>query len=49
MPGAGLRVRCSIFWCARWDADCVRDDLRDYVIEHLGAAGAVLVVERPAT
>ena len=30
---------------ARWDADGVRDDLRDYVIEHLGDAGAVLVVD----
>ncbi|MGH3258318.1 MAG: IS701 family transposase, partial [Streptosporangiaceae bacterium] len=30
---------------ARWDADAVRDDLRGYVIEHLGAAGAVLVVD----
>jgi SRSO17 transposase len=30
---------------ARWDADAVRDDLRDYVVEHLGDAGAVLVVD----
>jgi len=30
---------------ARWDADGVRDDLRDYVIEHLGDQGAVLVVD----
>jgi SRSO17 transposase len=30
---------------ARWDADAVRDDLRGYVIEHLGSAGAVLVVD----
>jgi SRSO17 transposase len=30
---------------ARWDADKVRDDLRDYVIEHLGDAGGVLVVD----
>ena len=30
---------------ARWDADGVRDDLRDYVVEHLGDAGAVLVVD----
>jgi len=27
---------------ARWDADAVRDDLRAYVIEHLGSADAVL-------
>ena len=30
---------------AVWDADCVRDDLRGYVIEHLGDPGAVLVVD----
>jgi SRSO17 transposase len=29
---------------ARWDADAVRDDLRDYVIEHLGDASGVLVL-----
>jgi SRSO17 transposase len=30
---------------ADWDADAVRDDLRDYVVEHLGDEGAVLVVD----
>ena len=30
---------------ARWDADGVRDDLRGYVIEHLGDPDAVLVVD----
>lgn len=30
---------------ARWDHDAVRDDLRDYVVEHLGDPGAVLVVD----
>ena len=30
---------------ARWDADGVRDDLREYVIGHLGDSGAVLVVD----
>ena len=30
---------------ARWDADAVRDDLRGYVIEYLGSADAVLVVD----
>jgi SRSO17 transposase len=30
---------------ARWDADAVRDDLRAYVVEHLGASQAVLVVD----
>jgi SRSO17 transposase len=30
---------------ADWDADAVRDDLRDYVVEHLGDDRAVLVVD----
>ncbi len=30
---------------AAWDADAVRDDLRAYVVEHLGDAAAVLVVD----
>lgn len=30
---------------ARWDADTVRDDLRDYVIEHLGDSRGVLVID----
>ena len=29
----------------RWDADGVRDDLRDYAVEHLGDERAVLVVD----
>jgi len=29
----------------RWDADAVRDDLRDYVVEHLGDGQAVLVLD----
>src|SRR4051794_68892 len=29
----------------RWDADAVRDDLRAYVVEHLGDPGAVLVLD----
>ena len=29
----------------RWDADLVRDDLRDYVVEHLGDGDAVVVVD----
>ena len=38
---------CSGCWLtADWDADVVRDDLRDYVVEHLGdPATAVLVVD----
>ena len=30
---------------ADWDPDLVRDDLRAYVVEHLGDVGAVLVVD----
>lgn len=30
---------------AVWDADAVRDDLRDYVCDHLGGQDAVLVVD----
>ncbi len=30
---------------AVWDADAVRDDLRDYVVEHLGDPAAVLIVD----
>jgi SRSO17 transposase len=29
----------------RWDADAVRDDLRDYIVEHLGDPEAVLVLD----
>src|SRR5512134_2152980 len=28
-----------------WDAELVRDDLRAYVVEHLGDTGAVLVLD----
>lgn len=30
---------------ARWDADAVRDDLREYVVEHLVDERAVLIVD----
>jgi SRSO17 transposase len=30
---------------AVWDHDAVRDDVRDYLLEHLGEEGAVLVVD----
>jgi SRSO17 transposase len=30
---------------AVWDRDKLRDDIRDYVIDHLGEDGAVLVVD----
>ena len=29
----------------RWDAEVVRDDLRAYVVDHLGDPGAVLVLD----
>jgi SRSO17 transposase len=29
----------------RWDADAVRDDLRAYVVEHLGAPDAVMALD----
>jgi SRSO17 transposase len=34
-----------LFNAARWDADQVRGDLQEYVVEHLGDAQAVLVVD----
>ncbi|AVT32590.1 DDE endonuclease [Plantactinospora sp. BC1] len=30
---------------ADWDVDAVRDDVRDYVVEHLGDPGGVLIVD----
>src|SRR6185437_13500706 len=30
---------------ADWDIDGVRDDVRDYVVEHLGDPGGVLIVD----
>jgi SRSO17 transposase len=30
---------------AQWDADVVRDDLRQYVVEHLGDPAAILVID----
>ncbi len=30
---------------AQWDVDAVRDELRGYVVEHLGAADGVLVID----
>jgi SRSO17 transposase len=30
---------------AKWDADAIRDDLRGYVMKHLGDVGGVLVVD----
>jgi SRSO17 transposase len=30
---------------ANWDADAVRDDLREYVVEHLGGEEGVLIID----
>ena len=30
---------------ARWDVEAVRDDLRAYLVEHLGEPQAVLVID----
>lgn len=40
-PGPMQRLLRS----ARWDADAVRDDIRAYVLEHLGADDGVLIVD----
>ena len=53
--GAALRPRSGgdatpygvqrLLYNYRWEADLVRDDLRDYVVEHLGEADGVVVVD----
>ncbi|WP_259253908.1 IS701 family transposase [Salinibacter ruber] len=30
---------------SQWDADAVRDDLRDYIVEHLGSDDGVLIID----
>ncbi|MFB6837876.1 IS701 family transposase [Streptomyces sp. NPDC056361] len=40
-PGPMQRLLRS----ARWDADTVRDEVRAYVVDHLGTAGGVLIVD----
>jgi SRSO17 transposase len=35
----------EMLWSRCWDADQVRDDVRDYVVEHLGDARAVLAAD----
>ena len=45
---AGSATPDSMQWLltgADWDPDLVRDDLRDYVVGHLGDPGGVLVVD----
>ena len=45
-PARRPRTGCSgCLATAAWDADLVRDDLRAYVVEHLGDPGGVLVVD----
>ena len=45
-PGTPRRTGCSgCCNAATWDADGVRDDVRGYVVEHLGDAGGVLIVD----
>jgi SRSO17 transposase len=34
-----------LLYDAQWDADSVRDDLRDYVVDHMGDPAGVLVVD----
>ena len=47
--GAGWRRHSDgvqrLLYNYRWDADLVRDDLGDYVVEHLGCADGVVVVD----
>jgi hypothetical protein len=44
-------VRLAARIAADWDVDGVRDDVRDYVIAHLGDPGGVLIADlcRPAS
>ena len=39
------RAMQRLLSAAVWDEDGVRDDLRDYLTEHVGDPGAVLVVD----
>jgi hypothetical protein len=43
--GSGQSTDAHLLDGTFWDADTVRDDVRDYVIEHLGEPDAVLVVD----
>nr|WP_089206797.1 IS701 family transposase [Streptosporangium subroseum] len=42
---AGPQAMQRLLRSARWDAAAVRDDVRDYVIEHLGDTGVLIVDE----
>ncbi len=44
-PPDALGARNFGLAAARWDAGAVRDDVRGYVVEHLGSPDAVLVVD----
>jgi hypothetical protein len=45
MPGRPLPMDAAVVGYGRLDPDLVRDDLRVYVVEHLGDPQAVLVVD----
>ncbi len=38
-------VRCRLLRSARLDADEVRDEVRSYVLDHLGADGVLILDE----
>lgn len=42
---AGPQGVQRLLTAAAWDEDAVRDDLRSYVVEHLGDATGVLIVD----
>jgi SRSO17 transposase len=45
VPQHTLDVMQRLLGTACWDPDLVRDDLRGYVVEHLGDPGVVLMVD----
>jgi len=44
-PETPARMACSTCWVAVWDTGGARDDLRAWVVVHLGDPAAVLVVD----
>jgi SRSO17 transposase len=45
----GLDVHKASVTAARWDPEALRDDVRAYVVEHLGDPGGVLVVDETSS
>ena len=45
VTGTPCRTVSTICWTGRWDADAVRDEVRDYALEYLAAPDAVLAVD----